>query len=175
MNIADNIPNTVEHWLNIDGYDNYQVSNFGRVRNSTTDRILKPNDDGHGYLNISLCKDKKKKTQKIHVLVANEFIEKPDGKTCVDHIDRNPLNNHVENLRWVTRSENSRNRSIASNNTSKFKGVSFHKRDKKYQASIYHEGTRYHLGYHNTAEDAAKAYDVKAKELDSVHFTLNFN
>ena len=80
MNIADNIPNNVEHWLTIDGYDNYQVSNFGRIRNCTTGKILKLRYDCHGYSRVNIYKDKKMKTHKIHQLVANEFIEKLDGK-----------------------------------------------------------------------------------------------
>ena len=177
MNIADNIPNNIEHFLNISGYDNYQVSNFGRVRNCTTGKILKPSDGTGGYLKVTLFKDKKPKNHRIHILVANEFIEKPDGKNCVDHIDKNRLNNIVENLRWVSSSENSRNRSMMANNTTGYKGVSFHnyKENKKYRAEIRHEGKYYHLGYFHTAEDAARAYDAKARELDSVHFTLNFN
>jgi len=177
MNIADNIANNIEHWLNIDGYDNYQVSNFGRIRNCTTDRILKGSVDarGHGYKNVSLYKDGKKKSHCIHQLVANEFIEKPDGKNYVDHIDKNRLNNIVENLRWVSSSENNRNRSMMTNNTSGFKGVCYYKHKNKYRALIYHEGKNHHLGYFDTAEQAAKAYDKKAKEIDSVHFTVNFN
>lgn len=175
MAIAGNIPNNIEHWLNIDGYDNYQVSNFGRIRNSTTGRILKPSVSTAGYLNVTLSKNGKIKNHAIHKLVAKEFIENPDGKICADHIDRNKLNNHVENLRWVSSSENNRNRSIASNNSSGFKGVSFYKPSKKYVAHIYYEGKKHHLGYFHTAEDAAKAYDAKAKEIDPVHFTLNFN
>ena len=175
MNIADNIPNNVEHWLNIDGYDNYQVSNFGRIRNCTTDRILQLGDDTHGYLKVHLSKNGKVKTHKVHILVANEFIERPDGKSCVDHIDRNRINNHVNNLRWVTRSENNRNIGMLKNNTTGYKGVSYHKSGKKYEAYIRHQGKKHHLGLFNTAEEAARAYDKRAKEIDPIHFTLNFN
>ena len=175
MAIVGNIPHNIEHWLTINGYINYQVSNFGRVRNSATGRILRLCDNGDGYYIVTIYKDCKKKAYAVHKLVANEFIDNPDGKNCVDHCDRNRLNNHVSNLRWVTRSENQRNRSMASNNTSNYKGVSWHKRVKKYQSRITHEGHRYCLGYFNTPEEAARVYDEKARELDPVHFTTNFD
>ena len=122
-----------------------------------------------------LYKDGKQNHHRIHQLVAQEFIEKPDGKNCVDHVDKNRLNNIVENLRWVSSSENSRNRSMRSNNTTGYKGVSFYKRYNKYEANISYEGKKHRLGYFETAEQAARAYDAKAKEIDPVHFTLNFN
>ena len=175
MNIADNIPNNVEHFLNIDGYDNYQVSNFGRIRNSTTGKILKPSFNTHGYLKLKLYKHGKAKNHTVHVLVANEFLDKIDGKRYVDHCDRNPLNNHVDNLRYVTSSENNRNRSMRSDNTSNFKGVSYQTSRKKYMAQITHQGIHHFLGRFNTPEEAARAYDAKAKELDPIHFSLNFN
>ena len=61
------------------------------------------------------------------------------------------------------------------NNTTGYKGVSYHKSGKKYEAYIHYEGKKHHLGYFDTAEQAAEAYDKKAKEIDPVHFTLNFN
>jgi len=175
MNIADNIPNDVEHFLNINGYKNYKISNFGRVMNSRTGRILKPSVNAWGYLQVILSKNGKIKNHTVHVLVANEFIEKLDGKTCVDHIDKNKLNNLVENLRWVSSSENSRNRSMHKNNTTGYKGVNYDKQMKKYRALIYYEGKKHHIGLFNTAEEAARAYDAKAKEIDPIHFSLNFN
>ena len=89
MNIAGNIPNDIEHFLNISGYKNYKISNFGRVMNSRTDRILKPSVNAWGYLQVILSKNGKIKNHAIHKLVANEFIEKLDGKNCVDHTQYN--------------------------------------------------------------------------------------
>ena len=64
--IADNI----EAWMLVDGYDNYEVSSIGRVRNNLTGRILRQHNDGREYLKIELYKDGDMKNHKVHRLVA---------------------------------------------------------------------------------------------------------
>jgi len=96
-------------WKDISGYEGlYQVSNTGIVRNIRSDKkgILKGSDNGHGYLQFSLYKTGKIKTYKAHRLVANAFIPNTDNKQDVNHKDGNKYNNKVENLEWVTKSEN---------------------------------------------------------------------
>ena len=101
-----------EIWKSIKGYEgHYFVSNLGSVKTnnhygSGKDAILKPAKDNKGYLRVSLTKDKILKTYKVHRLVALAFIENPNNKPYVNHIDGNRANNHVENLEWVTPSEN---------------------------------------------------------------------
>jgi len=148
---------------------NYEVSSHGRVRNAKTGRIMKQQKAG-GYLFICFCTDSNKKTLVVHRLVAGAFILNPENKPFVDHMDRNKLNNSVENLRWATSSENLRNKKDSGRNTSGFKGVSFHKRNGKYKATIQVK----HIGYFDNKEDAARAYDKKAKELFGEFATLNF-
>ena len=106
------IPTNREIWKRIDEYANYEVSNFGRVSNATTERILKGSLASHGYLTVGLRKNGKSKTHCIHVLVAREWVENTDTKRCVDHIDGDKTNNNCENLRWATHSENSQNQKI---------------------------------------------------------------
>ena len=125
-----------EFFLRIEGYDNYFISNFGNIKNRKTNRIMKPANHPQGYKQIILYKNRKPKTFKIHRLVAIVFLENPDKKTKVDHIDENKANNNVKNLRWATASENLYNKGKTKKNTSGYKGVAFHKHKNKYQANI---------------------------------------
>lgn len=114
-----------ERWLSIDGYFRYSVSNCGRVRNDTTGRILRPAVGKHGYQFVCLSENGKVKTHLIHRLVANEWLDNLEDAdhNQVDHIDRVKTNNHIGNLRWVTRSKNQRNRTTSKNNVSGKQGV----------------------------------------------------
>lgn len=85
----------------------YQVSNFGRVKRVTTDRILKSNMTSKGYLLVKLCKNSIKSNKRIHRLVAEAFIPNSENKPYINHIDEDKTNNHVSNLEWVTAKENS--------------------------------------------------------------------
>lgn len=94
--------------------------------------------------------------------------------TYVDHIDGNPLNNTKSNLRIATRSQNLSNRKKPINNTSGYKGVSWRKKDKFYEAYITSNTKRIRLGCFSNPEDAARAYDKAARELHKEFAVLNF-
>lgn len=114
-----------EIWKDIEGYKGlYQVSNFGRVKslyrefwsgkgyhilNKYPEKIMKTWIDRGGYEYVVLCKDSIAKKIKVHRLVAQAFIPNPDNKSQVDHINTIRYDNHVENLRWATKSENELN------------------------------------------------------------------
>ena len=83
----------------------------------------------------------------------------------LDHADGNPSNNRISNLRPATQSQNNGNARKRSDNTSGKKGVSWHKRDKKWQSRIKHNGRQIYLGYFETAKAAHAAYCEKAREL----------
>lgn len=87
------------------------------------------------------------------------------GKLHIDHIDGNGQNNDPANLRLATNSENMRNQGATKINTSGFKGVSWHKRDKKWHPQIKLHGKKHHLGYYDTLEEAHAAYVRAAEEL----------
>jgi hypothetical protein len=90
------------------------------------------------------------------------YIHGETPKEMIDHIDGNPLNNRISNLREATSFENQKNRAKNLNGTSRFKGVTWHKRDCKWVAQIGLGGKRVHLGYHDTEEDASNAYETAA-------------
>jgi hypothetical protein len=80
----------------------------------------------------------------------------------IDHIDGDPANNRLANLREATRAENGRNLRRRADNTSGAKGVCFEKSVGRWRASINVNGSQRHLGYFNTVKDATAAYDAAA-------------
>jgi hypothetical protein len=104
--------------MEIQDFPNYLIYDDGRVFTKKRERVkegyLKPVMN-NGYLNVMLCNDNKQKKYKIHRLVAIHYIPNPDNKPFVDHINRIRDDNRVENLRWATKSENERNRTIKKN------------------------------------------------------------
>jgi hypothetical protein len=99
-----------ENWKKIDGFDNYEVSSFGNVKNCKTSRVLKAYNRG-GYYCVGLSKNSKLVTFDVHRLVARSFIENAENKPHVNHKDKNSLNNNIQNLEWVTNKENCIHRS----------------------------------------------------------------
>jgi hypothetical protein len=159
---TENLETNRENWKSIDGYCNYEVSWWGRVRNATTGRILKNSITPNVYLVVGLTKNKIKKTHNVHQLVAREWVSNPEEKRCVDHIDGNRANNHYENLRYATYSENNRNAKNRTDGSSVYKGVSYGVKSKKWLAHIGINGKAKHLGVFTNEREAAQAYNAAA-------------
>jgi len=102
------------------GYEGlYEISNRGRVKSLQKriggrrkpitvyrELILKTNNNGNGYLQVSLCKDGKRKQHFVHRLVAEAFCDNPNGCNVVNHIDADRQNNSAANLEWCTTAQN---------------------------------------------------------------------
>lgn len=97
----------------------------------------------------------------------------PDNLIC-DHKNGNGLDNRQKNLRNCNRSENNMNRKLTDRNSCGFKGVFFLKQTGKWRAAIGLHNKHFYIGSFSTKEDAAKAYDKKAKELFGEFAKLNF-
>ena len=100
---------TIEQWQPVSGYEGlYEVSSLGRVKSLWfgKEKILKPNKDKYGYLQVNLYKDRKMKSFKIHRLVATAFIPNPLGLPEINHLDENKANNVVGNIEWASRWRN---------------------------------------------------------------------
>lgn len=112
----------MEIWKPVKGFEGlYEVSNLGNVR--SVDRYVmngnrccllkgkpkKPYPNSMGYLRAKLHKNGQGKKYFVHRLVAETFIPNPNNLPCIDHIDRNYLNNSTDNLRWCTQKENCNN------------------------------------------------------------------
>ena len=105
-----------EEWKDIFQFNGYEVSNLGKVRGKDRfcgkrSSIVKGKEltqipNRKGYVEVRLFLDSKSTAKIVHRLVANAFIPNCDNKSQVNHIDGNKLNNRIDNLEWVTNSEN---------------------------------------------------------------------
>lgn len=100
-----------EIWKTIEEFPIYEVSNLGRIKNTSSGRILSPTIKA-GYYHVSLTNSNYKKNCKVHRLVAITFISNAENKSEVNHKDKDKLNNKLDNLEWMTRKENCLHKSI---------------------------------------------------------------
>lgn len=97
-----------EIWAMVDGFQNTEVSNLGRIRSLFRGgcKIRTPHISENGYAVISLQRSTEKKAKRVHVLVAAAFVGPNPGGMDVNHIDGVKTNNVASNLEFMTRSEN---------------------------------------------------------------------
>jgi hypothetical protein len=111
-------------------YPNYEISNDGTIRNKINRKMLSLINK-NGYLCINLCQNGKVKQHYVHRLVAINFLDNPNNKRVVDHINNNKTNNNITNLRWCDQMQNCFNRKLNLNSSSGIKGVCLDKKTNK--------------------------------------------
>jgi hypothetical protein len=145
-----------EIWKELDGFDSlYQASNFGRIKNEK--RIVPQYLDKDGYCLVNLYFNEKIKLFRLHRLIAKLFIENENNKKQVNHKNSNRSDNRIENLEWVSASENNCHKFIGKNTSSIYRGVTLMKdvkNDKKWLSQIQIDNKKIHLGMYKTEEEA---------------------
>jgi hypothetical protein len=168
-----------EIWRDVPNYEGvYQVSNLGRVKSlprnwncglntirNHNGKLLKHGLNSDGYANVVLCKDKNRKTFKLHQLVAITFLNHiPNGNNMVvDHINDVRNDNRLENLQILTHRENSYK--TQGKYSSQYKGVSFVKASKKWRVQIVINNKTKTVGRFSSELEAHIAYQNKLKEI----------
>lgn len=157
-----------EAWKSIIGFDDYLISNLGRVKSLKfgKERILRPSKNNNGYLSVVLSVNCNCKTKLIHQLVAIEFLGHiPNGKkSVVNHKDFDKLNNCYYNFEIVTFRENTNKKHLKS--SSKYTGVTWHKQRSKWVSTIVINGNNKYLGLFINEIDASNAYQKALNELN---------
>ena len=118
-------------------------------------------------LNLQGCK-----TETLHRFVGKAFLDNPENKSQIDHIDNNRTNNYYKNLRWCSNGENGRNKTKYKNCSSSYKGVNFDKEKNKWVAAITINKKRKFLGRFDEEIEAARCWNnyIREKRSDLLDF-----
>lgn len=191
-----------ELWKTIEGFEGlYEVSNMGRIKaldryvinngglQHKAERILKQNIQKNKHCMVVLCKNGKTYPKLVHRLVAIAFIPNPLNKPVVDHIDTDPTNNKVENLKWATVKENANNPLSRVNNSKSKKGHPYYGRplteeerkkisdanrgkkrtdEQRKKMSESHKGKKASEKHREAVSRAKKGHEVSAETRDKI-------
>ena len=169
--------------FDIPDYSNYELHKYGdndykiwsrprvdAINHKQGEKYLTIGLHSLGYLEVYLSKGKVKSTIRIHQIVGWIFVENPENKPTVGHINRNKLDNRPENLRWATKTEQVYNRGMLSTNRSGVENVSWNKEHKKWVVMLTEDGKQKHFGYF---KDLKEATVVRDREYTRIHGRLD--
>jgi hypothetical protein len=162
----------MEEFKKIDEFDNYSISNLGNVRNDEMGTFKKACKNSGGYLFVGLSKNGIRQMFLIHRLMGIAFIQNINDYKELDHINRDKLDNRIENLRWANRNQQNANRGKQQNKSSTFIGVSFDKASNKWKSQIQIDNKKKHLGYFLTE---IEAFDCRQKYIIENQLTEFYN
>jgi len=154
----------MEIWKKIEGFEDYEISNKGRVKSLKfgKERILKKAITNN-YEIVTIFNNGIRTQRMVHQFVAMTFLNhKPNGMDLViDHINFNKLDNRLDNLQIITNRENTSKKNKIS--SSKYLGVHWDKKNEKWRSIISLNGNKKHLGYFTKEIEAYNAYKKALK------------
>ena len=189
--MLNNITLPNEKWKTLPNFDNYLISNLGRVWSIRNEIVMKPFIQNSGYYSLNLVDNDAKSVRfLLHRLVALVWVSNPNNKPLVNHIDGDKLNNKSSNLEWVTNSENinhvrqtglnpynepTKGKKLqgAKKSISNYHGVSYDKTRQKWLGLLRLNGKNIKQKRFNTELEAARHYDSLVKELQLTDRPLN--
>ena len=157
----------MENWKSVVGFEGlYEVSDRGNVRSLKCGRVrhMRKCKDKKNYERICLMKEKKKYTVSVLRLVGSAFFVPVEGKITIDHIDQNPSNNNLGNLRWADQTDQCINRKQYSNTGEK--NISQSINTEQFHVVIKRYGTILLNVAFKTIEDAIKGRDEFLSTLE---------
>ncbi len=143
----------------IKNYETYEINKNGEIKDCRTGKLMSCSKNANGYKRCMLVNPNGIKGFLVHRLVAIQFIEPVEGKSEVDHIDRNKENNCVDNLKWADDYEQSQNRACFKNSTTKHKYI-------RYENNPKYHNSRYRI---QITQNRKKIYD---KSLRTTKYNL---
>lgn len=144
-------------WHDIPGFPLYSINKLGHIMYKPTKQWLTIGQQpASKYKIVRLRSDKRTVNAYYHRLLAITFIENPFHLPCVDHIDGNPKNNALSNLRWCTHAQNSYNKKGKCTSVSNSKGITWRPRTKKWAVFISTNGVNTSYGYFDDLEAAVQ-------------------
>jgi hypothetical protein len=154
----------MQQWKDVPGYEGfYQASLCGKIKSLKSGKELKLGLHEDGHMKVSVSVHNKSRTFGVHQLIAMTFLNHiPDGnKFVVDHINNNPLDNRVENLRIITNRENI----VRSMSLKRDLPTGVHRSKNKFRARIRINGKLKCLGSFYTPEEASEVYKKSLNRL----------
>ena len=151
-------------------YPGYKIGNLGTVIGKFG-RPMKPQTTNNGYYKLDICTDDEQFNKNVHRLVAEAWIPNPKNKLCIDHINRNRLDNRVVNLKWATHKENSQNRTIQIepnlNSKSGVRGLSYSQTYDNWTTSVSIGGKSFRRAFKQKDEALAYLAVMKEKQAEN--------
>lgn len=157
-----------EKWITLDEFPDYRISNTGKVisfKGNVPKEIAVSSNYNNGYITIHLSdKNKKQHTFLKHRFIAKLFLSNVDNKPDINHIDGDKWNNSVDNLQWVTKSENTQH--AVDTGLLKVRGENHH--GSKLTVNDIRYIKKSHIPRKVTAKDLAKKFSVKPETIRAI-------